>query len=419
MTFGTGLWIQLLTVVTGILVARSLGAEGRGLLAGAQIWPAVLASLSLLGVNSALAIRAAKEPAALGCLTRRALLLGGKSAVVALVAGYWVVPLLVPDSAPRLIELTRVYLLYIPIFVLTSHLMALDQGRGDFGRFNATRNVLNPVYLALVLLLWANGVVDPKWFLLSLLLANLATLAFRLIVFKPERLDSGDVTERALLREGLPFWATSLAYVLRDNIERFVAVWLVGAAGLGIYVVAWTASGAHLTLSKSLNLLVFSRSASLSSEEAMSDAGRTFRIALCANISLAVLMGLLIPWLVPAFYGAEFRDAVFPAIVLLGSQGLLAQAGILDESLRGQGRPLPGMLGVVLSVAAFSSMSGVLTPSWGPVGLAVASAFAQLLFLAVMIRAVKSGLRGLRLMPNRHDLADIAGVLHGLAARLR
>src|SRR6184192_1240983 len=170
-TFASSIWIQLLTVVSGILSARLLQPEGRGLLAGVMIWPAVFGSIALLGINHALAIRAAQQPSLVGKLTRAALFFGIVSSFVVVIVGWYLLPWLVPGSRADALSLNRLNLVYIPLFVLTAHLLAIDQGSGNFRRFNIARNVLNPVYLLAVLLFWVLDVRLVLWFVVAQLLA--------------------------------------------------------------------------------------------------------------------------------------------------------------------------------------------------------------------------------------------------------
>jgi O-antigen/teichoic acid export membrane protein len=323
-------------------------------------------------------------------------------------AGWFILPALVPGRDPEVLPLSRLYLLYVPVFILTSYLMAIDQGAGLFDRFNATRNVLNPVYLALVVSLWALGRREAVWFLLALLLANIATLAFRLSFVRrpPAETEDRRIALGHLIREGFPFWATGLGYVVRDNIEKFVLLLLLGPVALGLYVVAWTASSSHLTLSKSLNFVVFSRSAALSQEDAARDIARVFRIMGFVNAALGLVLALMMTWLIRLLYGVSFTAAAYPAIVLIASQLFLSQASILDEGLRGQGRPIPGLFGVFLAMIIFCAAALMLASRLGVVGIAIASASGQLAFLAWMVTALKRSRPEIPLLSRRRDLEE-------------
>jgi O-antigen/teichoic acid export membrane protein len=408
-TFATGVWTQALTLVTGALTARLLGPEGRGQFAGSHVWPGILGMVALLGINSALSLRAARDPARKGAYERHALRLGLLLSLAGMTVGWFAMPLLVPAGNTELLWLSRLGLLHIPLFVLTSNLMAIDQGVGDFRRFNVARNVLTPVYLAVLLALWAAGLRDVAWFVGALLVANLAVLAYRLAVVRWDHQEPAPAA--GLFRDGLPFWATGVVAILRDNAERLLLMFLLGPVALGLYVVAFTASGVHLNVSRSLNLIVFSRGAALQPEHALPDAARFFRLMGLLNLTLGLGMVLGMPLLIWLVYGAEFNNSIVPAMLLVAAQFFLSQGAILDEALRARSNPLAGLVGMVLGMAVFAAVGVLLAGRHGLLGVTAASIAGQFAYWTWMVMAFRRASNGLRLVPGRADFADLARIL--------
>jgi O-antigen/teichoic acid export membrane protein len=410
-TFASSVWIQLLTVISGVLTARLLQPEGRGLLAAVFIWPSVLGSIALLGLNNTLAISAARERVKLGRQTRAALLFGTASSLGMMLLGWFLYPWLVPAET---LQLNRLNLLYIPLFILTAHLMAIDQGAGNFWRFNIARNVLNPVYLFLVLVFWFLGIHGVVWFVAAQLLANFAVLLYRLVAMDRNDWTEGDqpLDERKLIWSGVPFFLASVAYMVRDNIDRALLLFLLGPAPLGLYVVALTASGAHMTLSKSFNLVIFARSAALSKDEAMADTAKLFRMMCVVNTIFGLALAAALPWLIPFLFGQSFAGSVVPAMLLVVAQLLLAQGSLLEESLRAQSKPFYGVMGLVVTIAVFALVGAVLAPRFGVAGAAVASIVAQFCFCVFMCAVLKRFQPAARLRPG---LADVRSVVANTA----
>lgn len=410
-TFASSVWIQLLTVISGVLTARLLQPEGRGLLAAVFIWPAVFGSIALLGLNNTLAISAARERVKLGRQTRVALLIGGASSLGLMLLGWFLYPWFVPAES---LQLSRLTLLYIPLFVLTAHLMAIDQGSGNFRRFNIARNILNPVYLLCVLVFWFLGIQAVIWFVAAQLFGNLAVLLYRLAAMKRDDWTEGDqpVDERKLIRSGIPFFLASVAYIVRDNIDRALLLFLLGPAPLGLYVVALTASGAHMTLSKSFNLVIFARSAALSKDEAMADTAKLFRMMVVVNTIFGLALAAALPWLIPLLFGPSFSASVVPAMLLVAAQLLLAQGSLLEESLRAQNKPFYGVIGLVITIGIFAVIGALLAPRYGVAGAAVASIVAQFGFCVFMCAVLKRFQPAARLRPG---LADVRSLLANTA----
>lgn len=405
-TFASSVWIQVLTVVSGILVARSLQPEGRGLLAAVFIWPSAFGSIALLGLNNALAISAAKERTRLGRQTRAALVIGTASSLAIVALGWFAFPWFV---TPETLALNRLNLLYIPLFVLTANLMAIDQGSGNFRRFNFARNVFNPVYLLLVVAFWFLGIRQVIWFVAAQLVANLAVLLYRLAAMTRNDWEEGDqpLQQGKLVRSGIPFFLASVAYMIRDNIDRALLLFLLGPAPLGLYVVALTASGAHLTLSKSFNLVVFARSAALAKGEAIADTAKLFRMTWVVNALFGIALAVALPWLIPLLFGQSFSGSVLPAMLLVISQVLVAQGSLLEESLRAQNKPYYGVIGLAVTISVFALTGLLLTPRFGVAGTAIASILAQLCFCLFMCAVLKRFEPAARLRPTVADLRSL------------
>ncbi len=101
MAIATGFAIQAVLILTGTLVARMLGPDGRGYLAALILWPWVITLFGNLGIPSALTYSIAREPSASRTLARwglgfalpQALLLIGLQAL-------WLLLILHGDPAP-------------------------------------------------------------------------------------------------------------------------------------------------------------------------------------------------------------------------------------------------------------------------------------------------------------------------------
>lgn len=405
-TIFTSFGIQMITLFSGGLTSRVLGADGRGLLAGAQLVPNMIAIISLLGINNVIAILVAKDNEKSIELSLISLKITLPLSIISCLVGWYIIPFVLPEENIELIKLSRFFLLYIPISIPINLLMSIDQGIGNFALFNKTRFILNPVYLALVIILSIFSLNQPFWFLLSLILSNLALLIYRLTFVKWKKLKIIKVQTNflSLVMQGKNFFLTSIVYIVKDNIERFILLLLLGATSLGVYVVALSASGLHLILSKSLNLIVFSRGAALESGQAVHDCSRTFRIMAIINFFISLLVIGLMPILIPVVFGSDFNSSIVPAMLLVISQYFLCQASLLDEGLRSQQLPLFGMQGVIGNVLITIVLGLVFVPNGGTVSMTIISIISQVCYLVWMIISFKRIDNQVKLLPELLDL---------------
>ena len=102
----TSILVFLLSVGTGVIMARGLGPTGRGELSAMMLWPALGAGLFTLGLRPALTYTLAAQRGEPQCLILVALLLTFCTGLVAAGFGALVVPIWLegysPTSSPSL-----------------------------------------------------------------------------------------------------------------------------------------------------------------------------------------------------------------------------------------------------------------------------------------------------------------------------
>lgn len=424
-TFGTSVGIQVLTIVTGVVVARMLGPDGRGIFAAAQIWPMIIASIAFLGSNHALSLRAAAHRNEHGALCGAALVLGAALSVTALAAAAFVIPLFLEDPGIRSAAL--LFLPQIAIFIFVSLLVSVEVGLGRFDRYNMSRWTLGTTNLALALALALVGVHNAHAYLIVLLAANAAALTVLLI-----RLPWRDVVvwspHLKALFEGGRFYTATVALIAREQVERLFLLYAVSVEDLGQYVVAFSAAMMPAVLAKSLGLIVFSRSAITGEHGAYEDTGRLFRQLVTLNVAITAASAVVLPVLIPLVYGTQFAPAGRIVLVLVFAQLAIAAFSVLDEGLRGQNRALLGAVAIVLMLVTFFAVAFSLSEKFGAVGVALASVTSHTIALAFLIFAFKRIAPAVPLVPQAADAMALyvivrsygvkVPMLRGLLARL-
>jgi O-antigen/teichoic acid export membrane protein len=311
------------------------------------------------------------------------------------------------------VSLSRFYLLSVPISLILNNLIAIDHGQGNFWRLNLVRHIFSYAFLVLVSILWFAKIVDVRFFLLAMIIANALVLAYR---WNAVSRDTGaaataSLTLRKLFRQGGPFFVTNNVMILNENIERLLLIFLLGPAALGLYVVASTASTAHLNISKALNLVVFARSAGLERERSFVDVARILRKMAIVNLLLSIAMAVALPFLIRLFYGRQFSGAIGAALLLLVAQYFLSQAHVVQEAFRGQSQPFVGLAGVLIGMSVFMCTGYFLALRHGILGVAFSSIFGNISFYSFMLWMLKRTAPSARLWPIRADFAEIYSVI--------
>src|SRR5712691_6974753 len=181
-TFATEGFIVLLGILTGSLVARLLLPEGRGALAAVLFWPQLLAGIGFLSLGEAVTYRIGMLPDRESLIRATSFWLALAMSVVMMAGGYVLMPFLLGEGRAHLWTVAELYLLYVPFNFVTLTLLATDQGRLEFSRFNTLRLLVPIIYLTGILLLWMTERVSVGWFVGAnfAAVALLALLALRL-----------------------------------------------------------------------------------------------------------------------------------------------------------------------------------------------------------------------------------------------
>jgi len=160
---------------------------------------------------------------------------------------------------------------------------------------------------------------------------------------------------------------------------------LMSAEAAGIYVVASAFSNAQFSIGDALGITSF---AALSNEKEIAAQEKilteTFRQSTLLSAGLALLLSCLIPFLVLLFFGNGFKQAVRPAVVLSLAAALTASGNILNQGLRGAGRPYAGLTSQLVGSGVLLLAAAMLLKPFGLMGMAWAvglSACVQVLML--------------------------------------
>ena len=386
-TLVTNVVIQGCTIVQGILLARLLGPAGRGQFAAAILWPSLFAAIGGLGVGVALARRAGKATD-LAKLVRTGLLLTLLTGMVSATACALALPWLLPGGDAILRQAAYAFVPFILFNHVALAMVAIDQGAGWFGRMNWTRLIVNPVYLIFVVGLWLAGIRNVVWFVISLVVANgvVASARIALAVRQGPLLGPMEPVRR-VFREAVPFGLAGLLNPLAQSADKALLLYLLGTTQLGFYAVALTAASVVNSLAGAAGTVSFGMSTQAKDREGFDRVARMFRFTAWTWLIAGLGVAVIIPLMLPLLYGAAFRPAIWPAILLIPATALSGQATILEEAMRAQGRAFIGLEARAAGLVVMVGMGWLLAPTFGILGVVSAAIGSQAIVLMVMMLA--------------------------------
>lgn len=402
--------------ITGPLLARALGASGRGDLAAVILPFTVAAPVFGLGI-SVYAYRALPRGrpigAVIGSLGLPLLLLGGVAAGAS-------VPLADALAGGR--ETVRAFLivgfLAMPLVIvgnlLITCLASLERWRALF----VTKVTPFAVALLATVALYLDGRLTVATAATAAIAGSLLAAVPALPLLRAGRL----VFQGSLARTGLSFgmksWIGGLAQMANARLDQLLMITLVAPRVLGLYAVATTISGASSLAAGALGPPLMARTAA-GEVHLMAQA---VRIMLAATVALNVILALITPLLLSVLFGPQFVDAYPMALILLAAQVPLSAAEVLSTALQGHGAPLIPTIGegiaLVITVAGLAVLLGPLGGE-GAAIVSLAAYAASFLFQLVMARRRTRITLTEFLVPTRADVNWARGRIVDLSAALR
>jgi O-antigen/teichoic acid export membrane protein len=376
---GTQALIVLMNVATGIITARLLGAEGRGVYVAITLWPPLLAMLATAGLNSAVVFRMRKSPASAGAVAGAALLLGFGWSAVLIATGVALLPVFMTGYSAPTVLFAQLCLAAVVVNATQIVIKQSFAGGGQYWYCNLTHLLPQLFHLLALVGIMLAGTVTANDAALALFLSGavavLAVLPKFVRTLKPQLFKLRSVAVRAELRElrsySMRAAPSGLVAALVMYSDRLVLIPLLPARELGFYAVAFSFSRVVQFVQPALQSILLSHMSG-QGEAAPRVHGHVCRFLVACLAVACVVLWFAGEWLLGFAYGAEFAAAnrIFRLLIFEASLGVLAQVTVQLYLARDR----PGLVSVIQTVTLAVSLALLLTlvPRFGAVGAAAA-----------------------------------------------
>lgn len=399
--------IILMNVATGVITARLLGAEGRGVYAAVTLWPPLLGMLATAGLSSAVTVCARRAPDDAGRIVGAALLLGFVYALLAILAGEMLLPRFLANYGADTLMLARLCLAAVAANVVQIVMRQYFAGSGEYLKCNLVHLLPQLLHLALLLLAVSLGLsagIAAAALFLGGALAVVAMLPGFVASARPT-FSGAFARMKALQSYSLRAAPGGVVTAFALYADRLVLLPLLPAAELGLYAVAYSFSRLIQFIQPALQSIFLSH---LSGQDAAGGklahdhATRFLLITLAAGSGLLWIAG---EWLLTFMYGSAFADAVgaFRVLIIEASFGVLAQLTL--QLYLASDRPGFASAVQAATLAVSVVLLVALVPTHGGQGAAIALAIASGLRWLALLLALRPvlGLAPPRLLLNRAD----------------
>jgi O-antigen/teichoic acid export membrane protein len=378
--------------VTGIVSARALGPAGRGQLAVAGLWPALILTVCSLGLQSSCSYHFALWPTRRAALVRwlrpriilQAFAMTGVSIVV-----LWILRLHLRLDLLLAIE----YSTWAAAATISLYGACCAQGSSDFARFNMIRLIPNAAPAVFMLACAATfrltpaeagaAYVIPTWCSALLAIRWLRGTRSKASV---EQLSPRE--RRSVMSYGWRSLASLSGLALNQNADQLTLGLLVPASSLGIYSAAASAPSLLPSLVASIGMVGLPTVAGKTGEAKRVATWRAMKHATYSVVLISPVLAILLPWAIPFVYGVRYSAAVIPAEILLFGAVFSALTVVADSLLRAHGHP--GFVSFSQGVGAVITGAGTLLLGGRPLSaVSAASALGFVLAFALALARLR------------------------------
>jgi O-antigen/teichoic acid export membrane protein len=406
------LGLLLFALLSSVLMARTLGPEGRGLLALVLLLPALAKTVALLGFEHANAVYAGLEP------DRRRALVWQSAAIAAVVGGMFAIAGMAAVAAGGLgiaalvqgpLWLYLLAFVTVPCALITEYWGAILRGMNRIGVLNLATvgTTVASLVLIVVFIVWLR--LDVAGALWAECVISVASVILMAALLKSVGAWGRPTFDRALwwrsVRFALPAHGATLAAYLNYRVDELVIAALLPPEDLGFYVLAvgiaerlWIIPGAAATA------LLPHLSTSPRRDPALA-ATMARHVTLWTGAACLLIFALAHVF-IETLYSAAFTRAVTPLRWLLLGIFTLTIGKVLVAELLVREKPRYTVYASGMAAVVNLAANLVLVPRLGISGAALASSVSYSLLSILVTRYYlrETGLSWTELVPRWSDL---------------
>lgn len=414
----------LISFPMSILLARTLGAGGKGQVALAQLIPGIGAVVVTLGLPAAALYLVAQRRVGFRGVFIISTVLAFIATAAAAIAWLVMRDYLRIHAGASSDLIVFLGILALGPVVVSSFMASTLSGLGRLRQVSLVNVSLLALQMIIYCVLWLAGLLTPlsavaSWLAVTTVVAvTLSVMAYR----GTEDVESD--TPSSFLKAGLSYgllsWIAGGLGILVLRIDMLLLGTFKGAAAVGIYSVAVTFAELLFYLPNAVNAVLVPKVAS-DHEGAVELTARLTRVIWPLTLVSGVALGLAASAAVPLLYGPEFHSSVLAFWVLVPGTAMSAIAGGITGYFAGTGRPRETVVANSLNLVANVALNLVLIPRLGVLGASLSSAASYTVGALVLVGRFSSleqtRLRDI-LRPRTADFREFSSTI-GAAVRQR
>lgn len=188
---------------------------------------------------------------------------------------------------------------------------------------------------------------------------------------------------------GLKGYFGNFIYFINQRLDMIMVSFFLPLSDVGVYSVASALSEVLLQLPGSVTTLLFPRVAATSDEESNDFTPRIFRSMVLIMIVLALVLALLGKVVITYFFGTAFEAAITPLYIMLPGVACIGASTVLGNDMSARGRLEIHSYISGIGLAADIILNIFLIPRLGLIGAALGSSLSYILITIAVVIAFR------------------------------
>ncbi len=387
LTFGGRSLYFVFAFISGIIIARTTGPQGKGIYSLVILTASLVAILTGIGVGTANACFVGRKPDRIPSIITNSIFLMILCSI--LLGGLFLIFQNFQIFEPTKLMFVGIAFAIVPFILLMSLFNEILHGMNKILEFSLIR-IVAP-FIQVVILCILLKVLNLKLALMGWAISQIVmTVLTVLILFKNTgRINSVDL-DLSLFRESLVFglqvWIAQLVGMLNLRIDMYLVAYYLTPRDVGYYSTAVGIAEFLWYIPSSIAIVMLPVFTRMDAKNARELACKGIRLSLFSGVVLLVLLLSVGRFIVPAIYGKAFLGAVLPLSILLPGVAVYGMAHITSTYFNGHiSRPIINTGLAAMSLIINVVLNIILIPKMGIAGAALSSTIAYILAIGVCI----------------------------------
>ncbi|UCD06633.1 MAG: oligosaccharide flippase family protein [candidate division WOR-3 bacterium] len=378
LTYATQITILVMSFITSVIIVRTLGASGKGVVALLQNYFLILVVIFILGMSEGniyfLSSRKYKHKEVFANVLVHTILISAIFLVASIIFKDWILSTFLRNIKAEHYNLA---LWIFPAFFLFLHTTTMLLGHHNIVGFN----VVTTARFTFIMVFMA--VLIPKLQIIGAVIATVAgfLLADIIGVILLTRYGSPAIgINKGFARNAFIFGAKSEVGLILAQLDRrfdiFIINLFLAPTQVGFYAVAVAIAEFPWYVSNAIATVLFPEIAAMDKQRAYQFTSYVCRNTLFIVFILSIVLFVVGGFILQFVFGPEFSQSLNPLRILMPGIVILSVNKVICAGFSGTGRPEYGTLTAVFSAAATITLDFMLIPRMGIEGAAIASTVA-------------------------------------------